>query len=413
MISESAVEIGSRAQSQMQAIKWSARYGTHNYQPLPIAICRARDARVWDTDGREYLDCVGCYSAVACGHLNPAVVDALRAQLDRLAIVGRAVDTAELGVLLKRLCEYTQMDRACPMNSGAEAVETAIKIARKWAYTVKGVPRDQAEIIVAEGNFHGRTTTIVGFSSEARHRADFGPHAPGFQLVPFGDLAAVEAAFTECTAAVLMEPIQAEGGIVLPPPGFMAALRRLCTERNVLLIWDEIQTGFCRTGARFAWQHEDASPDMVCLGKALGGGVYPVSAVAGRDQVMRVLEPGDHGSTFGGNPLAAVVGLAAMDEMDRLELAERSAQLGDLLREGLTGIRLPVVKDVRGRGLLLGLEVDEHVCAKRLNLAFLREGILTKETRARTFRFAPPLTIDEDDVYEIVRRAGRALAAVS
>ncbi|MBN2372135.1 MAG: ornithine--oxo-acid transaminase [Vicinamibacteria bacterium] len=399
--------------AEAQAIEWISRYGTYNYQPLPIAVHHARESRVWDTEGRDYLDCIGCYSAVSCGHLNPAVVAAIGSQLHKLAIVGRAVNATELGVFLKRLCEYAQMDRACPMNSGAEAVETAIKIARKWAYTVKGVPREQAEIIVAEGNFHGRTTTIVGFSSEARHRADFGPFASGFRLVPFGDLAAVEAAFSDQTAAVLMEPIQAEGGIILPPPGFMAGLRRLCAERNVLLIWDEIQTGFCRTGIRFAWQHEDARPDMVCLGKALGGGVYPVSAVAGRDDVMGVLRPGDHGSTFGGNPLAAVVGLAAMDEMDRMGLAERSRRLGSQLHEGLAELRLPVVKDVRGRGLLVGLEVDESVCRKSLTRAFLRVGILTQETRARTYRFAPPLTIEEDDVFEIVRRAAQALATAS
>jgi ornithine--oxo-acid transaminase len=413
MMSHGTVLIRAERPTEKEALAWTARYGTHNYQPLPIAVARAQGARVWDTDGREYIDCVGCYSAVACGHLNPAVVGAVRAQLEKLAIVGRAVDTAELGVFLKRLCEYTEMDRACPMNSGAEAVETAIKIARKWAYTVKGVPRGDAEIVVAEGNFHGRTTTIVGFSSEPRYRADFGPYAPGFRLVPFGDLDAVRVALSDRTAAVLMEPILAEGGVVVPPPGFMADLRRLCSERNVLLIWDEVQTGFCRTGERFAWQHEDSRPDMVCLGKALGGGVYPVSAVAGREAAMSVFQPGDHGSTFGGNPLAAVVGLAAMDEMDRLALAERSARLGALLREHLAALRLPVVKDIRGLGLLVGLEVSDSVCAKSLNLAFLAEGILTKETRARTFRFAPPLTIEEDDVYEIVRRAGRALAAIS
>ncbi len=384
------------------------RYGTRNYEPLPVVIDRARGARVWDSDGREYVDCVGCYSAVACGHLNPVVLDAVRRQIEKIAIVGRAVHTMELGLFLERLCAFTQMDRACPMNTGAEAVETALKIARKWAYTVKGVPRDQAEIVVAEGNFHGRTTTIVGFSSEPRYRDDFGPYGAGFRLVPFGDLAAVEAAITARTAAVLMEPIQAEGGILLPPAGFLAGLRRLCSQRGVLLIWDEIQTGFCRTGARFAWQHEDAVPDMVCLGKALGGGVYPVSAVAGRDAVMRVLEPGDHGSTFGGNPLAAAVGLAAMDEMERLGLTERSARLGARLREGLAALQSPLVQDVRGRGLLVGLEVREGTPTKSLNLAFLREGVLTKETRARTFRFAPPLTIDEDEVDEVVKRTGRA-----
>ena len=298
---------------------------------------------------------------------------------------------------------------ACPMNTGAEAVETAIKLARKWAYTRKGVANDSAEIIVAEGNFHGRTTTIIGFSSEEGYKAGFGPFTPGFRAVPFGDIAALRAAITPNTAAVLMEPVQAEAGILFPPPGYLAAVRRLCTEENVLLIWDEIQTGFCRAGTKFAWQHEDARPDLMCLGKALGGGLFPVSAVTGTAEVLSVFQPGDHGSTFGGNPLGAVVAVAAMAELETSGLAERSANMGARLQAGLSGLDHPAIEDVRGRGLLVGLEVREGTDTQRLTAAFLAHGLLTKETRHRTFRFAPPLIIDAPTVDQIVDRTKSAL----
>jgi ornithine--oxo-acid transaminase len=392
-----------------EAIALTERYGTHNYHPLPVTIVRAKGVYAYDASGTEYIDCIGCYSAVANGHLSQVVCDAVRLQLDKLTLASRAVYTQELAAFLRELCEYTGMDMACPMNSGAEAVETAIKLARKWAYTVKGVEADMAEIIVAADNFHGRTTTIVGFSSEPNYRAGFGPFTPGFTMVPFGDIAALEATITDRTAAVLMEPIQAEGGVIFPPDGFMAATRRLCSDRNVLLIWDEIQTGFSRTGRRFAWQHEDAEPDMMCLGKALGGGVIPVSAVVGKKHVMQVFHPGDHGSTFGGNPVACVAALAALQEMEMEDLTERGAEMGRLLISGLRSLPHSCIEEVRGRGLLIGLEMVEGVDTDALTQAFLRNGILTKETRHRTFRFAPPLVITEGEVHEIVRRVSLSL----
>jgi ornithine--oxo-acid transaminase len=378
-----------------------------------VNIVRAKDCYAYDGNGKEYIDCIGCYSAVANGHLSEFIVETLKAQLDKVTLVSRAVYTSELALFLKSLCEYTDMDMACPMNTGAEAVETAIKLARKWAYTVKAVADNEAEIIVASQNFHGRTTTIVGFSSEPGYKEGFGPFTPGFRTVPFGDIDAMAAKIGPNTAAVLLEPIQAEGGIIFPPDGFMAALRRLCSERNVLLIWDEIQTGFCRTGKKFAWQHEAAEPDLMCLGKALGGGVFPVAAVVGKRTVMEVFKPGDHGSTFGGNPLGCVVAMAALHEMEAESLAEKSRLMGDRLLEGLRGLDSGCVEAVRGRGLLVGLEVREGTDTAKLGQAFLDHGILTKETRHRTFRFAPPLTIDGAIVDEIVHRTSKALTAVA
>lgn len=395
--------------SDLESIALNNQYGTHNYHPLPVNITRAEGIYAWDGSGKQYIDCIGSYSAVANGHLSPFVTGALIAQLQKVTLTSRAVFTSELGVLLKDLCEFTGMDMACIMNTGAEAVETAIKLARKWAYTVKGVETDKAEILVAQDNFHGRTTTIVGFSTEAQYKENFGPFTPGFKVVPFGDIEAVRAAITPNTAAILMEPILAEGGILFPPDGFMADLRKLCTENRVLLIWDEIQTGFCRTGKRFAWEHEDAKPDLMCLGKALGGGIMPVSAVVGSSEVMSVFKPGDHGSTFGGNPLACVVAIAAMQEMKDKNLAENSARLGEKMKEALRSLPHDFIEDVRGRGLLVGLEVREGVDTKRLSAAFLENGLLTKETRSRTFRFAPPLTITDEQLDDAVSRISKAL----
>jgi ornithine--oxo-acid transaminase len=395
-----------------ETVELTNRYCTHNYHPIEITITKGDGAWVEDAKGNKYIDCIGCYSALALGHLPQEVIHSLERQLDVLAVTGRAVYTRELALFLKVLCEYTGTDMACPMNTGAEAVETAIKLARKWAYTVKCVPQDDAEIIVAAENFHGRTTTIVGFSSEAQYREGFGPYAKGFHTVPFGDITALEAAIKPNTAAVLMEPIQAEGGILIAPPGYMEAVRRLCTDHNVLLIWDEIQTGFCRTGKRFAWQHEDAEPDMMCLGKALGGGVLPVAAVVGKKEVMQVFMPGDHGSTFGGNPLACVVAMSSMSEMASKRLDENSQRLGEMLIEGFRNTGSPQVQEVRGKGLLIGLEVRTGTDTAKLSQAFLSNGILTKETRHRTFRFAPPLNIDESLVRDIVARVSASLAEV-
>lgn len=398
--------------SDAEAIEMTEKYGAHNYHPLHVNVVRAKGVYCWDGEGKAYIDCIGSYSAVANGHLSETVINALKEQLDKVTLTSRAVYTSELAVFLKEICAFTGMEMACPMNTGAEAIETAIKLARKWAYTVKGVEAEKAEIITAVDNFHGRTTTIVGFSTEAQYKEHFGPFTPGFLTVPFGDLTAIEAAITPNTAAILFEPIQAEGGILFPPEGFMAALRKLCDKHNVLLIWDEIQTGFCRTGKKFAWEHEEAKPDLMCLGKALGGGVLPVSAVVGSKEVLSVFNPGDHGSTFGGNPLACVVAIAAMAEMDDLNLAKQSAEKGAWLLAELKKLPHAFIEDVRGRGLLVGLEVKEGIDTKKLAKAFVENGILTKETRSRTFRFAPPLTITQAELEQVVAKTKAALDAV-
>lgn len=399
--------------SSADAQRLTETYGAHNYHPLPVTVARAEGAWVYDPDGRAYIDCIGAYSAVAHGHLSPALIEVVRQQLAVSTLTSRAVYTPQLALFLEGLCRFTRMDMACPMNTGAEAVETAIKIARKWGYTRKGIPDGQAEILVADENFHGRTTTIIGFSSEPKYRAHFGPFTPGFVSVPLGDLNALAAAMTPNTAAVLLEPIQAEAGILIPPDGYMADVRALCTKNNVLLVWDEIQTGFGRTGRDFAWQHEDAKPDLMCLGKALGGGILPVSAVVGSRDAVSVFEPGDHGSTFGGNPLACVVALAAMAEIETRGLSNRSARMGRRLLDGMATLNHPMIEAIRGRGLLVGLEVHTGTDTTALTAAFLAQGLLTKETRHRTFRFAPPLMIDEDLVDEIVNRVRQALTSVS
>jgi ornithine--oxo-acid transaminase len=386
-------------------------YSTHNYKPLPVNLMRGDGIRVWDENGNEYLDFIGTYSATAHGHLNPTIVRALKDQLDAIAVTSRAFYSAEVGLFCKALADYSDLHMVCPMNSGAEANETCIKLARKWAYTVKGVPNDQAEIIVFQDNFHGRTTTIVGFSTEPGYKKGFGPFTPGFKVVPFGDIEAVKAAITPNTAAILGEPIQAEGGIIIPPDGFMADLRKVCTENNVLLIWDEVQTGFCRTGKRFAWQYEDAKPDLLAVGKALGGGLLPVSAAVGTKEVMDVFQPGDHGSTFGGNPLAAAVAIAALAVMETEDFAGKSQQMGDLLMAKLKSLPFDQIIEVRGRGLLIGFEVDDSIDTHKLSGNLTKNGLLTKETRNKTFRLTPPLTITEDVVDDAVSRIEKAFRA--
>ena len=392
-----------------QSIEWSERYGTHNYHPLPVNLVRAEGIWVYDGEGNEYIDCIGSYSAVAHGHLSPFIVQTVQEQLEKLTLVSRAVYSSELAAFLKAICDYCELDMACPMNTGAEAIETCIKLARKWGYVKKGVVKDRAEIIVAEGNFHGRTTTIVGFSSEPQYRELFGPYGPGFKTVPFGDAGAIEAGINENTVAVMMEPIQAEGGIIVPYDGFLHDVCDICARHNVLVIWDEIQTGFARTGRRFVWNHEDAKPDLLAVGKPLGGGLFPVSAAVGKQDVMEVFQPGDHGSTFGGNPLGSVIAIAALAEMENSGLAARAEKMGNRLMSGFRSIDSDKVKEVRGKGLLIGLEV-QNVDGEALTQAFLKERVLTKETRHHTFRFAPPLTIEESDVDEVIARVARALA---
>ena len=410
-IVEKGVQAVVRRIADEESMAMAEQFGTHNYSVMPVNIVRGDGVHVWDGHGNRYVDCVGAYSAVAHGHLNPAVVKALEEQLKKLALTSRAYYTTEVGLFLKGLADYTGLDMVCPMNTGAEAIETSIKLARKWAYTKKGVQDGLAEIIVCEGNFHGRTTTIVGFSSEHKYREGFGPFTPGFRMVPFGDIEMLRSAVTKNTAAILVEPIQAEGGIIVPPDGWLAEVRRLCDENNVLLVWDEIQTGFCRTGRKFAWQYEDAKPDVMAVGKPLGGGLLPVSAAVGRREVMEVFTPGDHGSTFGGNPLGAVCALTALAEMEVHDYAGRSAALGERLKQGLRSLNHPKVVDVRGKGLLVGMEVADDVDGKALTKAFIANGILTKETRSRTFRFAPALVVTEGVIDDVLERTSNALNA--
>jgi len=380
-------------------IEAERRYGARNYEPLPVVMAHGEGSWLWDEHGRRYLDMLSAYSAVSHGHAHPRIVQALIAQAQRLAVTSRAVYTDKLPPLLKRLAELTGLDRALPVNTGVEAVETALKAARKWGYRVKGIPDDQAEIIVCENNFHGRSITIVGFSSDPQYGDGFGPFAPGFRLIPFGDAAALAAAIGPHTAAFLVEPIQGEGGIVVPPAGYLAECARICRQHRVLLLADEIQTGMGRTGKFLACEHEAVRPDGVMLGKALGGGMLPVSAFVATDEVMQVFRPGDHGSTFGGNPLAASVALEALAVLCDENLIERSAQLGKHLLSGLQTIDSPLIREIRGKGLFVGLEVDaRRIDARSVVDRLLARGLVTKDTHGTVVRFAPPLVITRPEI---------------
>ncbi|MCK9284164.1 MAG: ornithine--oxo-acid transaminase [Rhodocyclaceae bacterium] len=376
-----------------------ARHGAHNYAPLPAVLARAEGCYVWDVDGRRYLDMMSAYSAVSFGHAHPRLLQALGAQAARLAVTSRAFYNDRLPLLLRRLTELTGYAKALPVNTGLEAVETALKAARKWGYTVKGIAAGCAEIVACAGNFHGRSIAIVGLSSEEQYRDGFGPFPPGLLRIPYGDAAALEAAITPHTAAFLVEPIQCEGGIVLPPDGYLAACAEICRRHNVLLICDEVQTGLGRTGRLLASEHEGVRPDGVILGKALGGGLYPVSAFLADAAVMDVFHPGDHGSTFGGNALGAAVALAALDLLVELDLPQRSAALGEWFLARLRTIRSPAIREVRGRGLLIGIEVDARIAdARRMAEALLARGILTKDTHGTVIRLAPPLTVEREQL---------------
>jgi ornithine--oxo-acid transaminase len=383
----------------MTAMQLEGRYCAHNYEPIPVVLARGEGAHLWDTAGRRYVDMMSAYSAASHGHAHPRILAALEAQARRLAVPSRAYYNDRLGPFLAEICRVTGLDAALPMNTGAEAVETAIKAARRWGYRIKGVAKDRAEIIVADGNFHGRTTTIISFSSEADYRDGFGPFTPGFRSVPFGDIAAVERAITPETVAVLMEPIQGEAGIIVPPAGWLAELRRVCDAHDVLLILDEVQSGLGRTGAWFAFEHENVRPDGLVLGKALGGGVLPVSAFVARREVMDVFTPGSHGSTFGGNPLAAAVGLEALHVLRDEGLVERSRVLGAHMIERLRAIKSPVLRDVRGRGLWAAAEIDPRFSTGREACErLLAKGVLSKETHGTVVRLAPPLVITRNDL---------------
>jgi ornithine--oxo-acid transaminase len=382
-----------------QSIELENRYCAHNYHPLPVVLKSGKGVWLWDIEGKRYLDMMSAYSAVSFGHSHPQLVAALTAQAEQLAITSRAFHSDRLGPFLQYLCDMVGLPRALPMNTGAEAVETAIKAARKWGYKVKGIGDNLAEIIVCQGNFSGRTTTLVGFSSEAQYRDGFGPFSGGFITVPFGDAVALEAAITPATAAFIVEPIQGEGGIIVPPTGYLALCREICTRHNVLLICDEVQTGLGRTGRLLACDHEGVRPDGLILGKALGGGLLPVSAFLAREDIMAVFTPGDHGSTFGGNPLAAAVGMAALQLLQREKLAECAATKGAYLIDGLRAIHHPAIREVRGKGLLIGLELDPAVIsARRFCEELMQHSILSKETHETVVRFAPPLIITCDEI---------------
>lgn len=393
------------------SIEQVERYGAHNYHPLPVVVAHAEGAWITDVHGRRFLDMLSAYSALNQGHRHPRILAAAREQLDRVTLTSRAFHNDKLGPFLERLSQVSGFSRSLPMNSGAEAVETALKAMRKWGYRTRGIPEDKAEIIVAQDNFHGRTISIVSFSTEPAYREGFGPFTPGFVVVPYGDAASIEAAITPNTCAVFLEPIQGEAGIIVPPEGYLRAVREICTRRGVLLILDEIQTGLGRTGRMWCAEHEDVRPDGITIGKALGGGVYPVSAFCADDAVMDVFGPGTHGSTFGGNPFAAAVATAALDVLIDEKLPERAARLGELFRARLRGLGSPLIKEVRGKGLLIGVELHREAgLARPRCVALMERGVLCKDTHEQVMRFAPPLVLDEADLDWALVRIGEVLA---
>ena len=373
--------------------------GAHNYNPLPVVLSRGQGVWVWDVDGVKYLDCLSAYSAVNQGHCHPKIMQALIEQAQRLTLTSRAFRNDQLGPFYKELCEVTNSHKVLPMNSGAEAVETAVKAVRKWGYKVKGVPSDQAEIIVCQNNFHGRTISIVGFSTDPKSRDGFGPFAPGFKIIPFGDVKALEEAITPNTVGFLVEPIQGEAGIIIPPAGYLKKARSICSVNNVVMILDEIQTGLGRTGKLLAEEHDGIEADLTLIGKSLAGGFYPVSAVLSTSEVMGVLQPGEHGSTFGGNPLACAIARSALKVLVEEGLIENAASMGAYFLEGLRQISSPMVREVRGKGLMIGLEFQPEAGGARQYCEKLKEnGLLCKETQDHIIRFSPPLVITKEQV---------------
>jgi ornithine--oxo-acid transaminase len=391
------------------AIERTERFAARNYHPLPIVVAKAEGVWVEDPEGRRYLDMLSAYSALNHGHRHPRIVQALKDQADRVTLTSRAFHSEMFGLFCEKLAAYAGKPKILAMNTGAEAVETAVKAARRWAYRRKGVPPEQAEVIVFEGNFHGRTITVTSFSSTEAYKQDFGPFTPGFKLVPYGDLTALETAITPNTAAVLVEPIQGEAGIVVPQAGYLAGAKALCAKHRVLFVADEIQTGFGRTGRRFACDWEGVTPDVLIMGKALGGGVMPISAVATDEEVLGLFEPGSHGSTFGGNPLACAVAIAALEVLEEEGLAERSERLGDYFIGRLREIKSPYIRDIRGKGLFVGVELDRE--ARPFCERLMAEGLLCKETHERTIRFAPALVIAREEIDWALERIEAVLAA--
>lgn len=396
-----------------QWIDLESRYCAQNYYPLPVVLSKGAGVWLWDIEDKRYLDMMSAYSAVSFGHSHPRLVKALIEQAQKLNVVSRAFHQETMLPFFEKLCQLSGMDAVLPMNTGAEAVETAIKAARRWGYEKKHIADDQAEIIVMDHNFHGRTTTIVGFSSDADYKKNFGPFAQGFRSVPFGDIQALQNAVQKNTCALLIEPIQGEAGIILPPPGWLQACEKLCRQENLLLIVDEVQSGLGRTGKLFAFQHENIVPDGLILGKALGGGLLPVSAFLAKKEIMDVFNPGSHGSTFGGNALACRIGLEALEVLHDEHLVENSANLGQYLLEGLSHVQHPLIKAVRGKGLWVGVEFDNHKkSAREVCLALMNLGILTKEAHDKVIRFAPPLIIDKDTITWAIERFHQALSSL-
>ena len=380
-------------------IEIEEKFGAHNYHPLDVVITKAKGVWVYDVEGKKYLDCLAAYSAVNQGHCHPRILKALQSQAEKVTLTSRAFRNDQLPLLYKELCELTGYEKVLPMNSGAEAVETALKAARKWGYKVKGIKKDAAEIIVCENNFAGRTISIISFSSTEQYKDGFGPITPGFKIIPYGDSAALEKAITANTAAFIVEPIQGEGGVIVPPDGYLKKAFDICKKNNVLFIADEIQSGFGRSGKLFAYQYENIKPDVVIIGKALSGGFYPVSAVLSNNEVLGVFNPGDHGSTFGGNPLAAAIARESIKVLVEENLIENSFKLGEYFREKLRGIKSKHIKEIRGKGLFIGVELyPEAKGARRFCEALMTKGVLCKETHDDVIRFAPPLVITKEEI---------------
>lgn len=393
--------------SNKDYIDFTDRFSAQNYHPLPVVLTRGQGIWVWDVEGKKYLDMLSGYSALNQGHCHPKIAAALKKQVDKLTLTSRAFHNDQMGRFLEKICQLTGYEKALPMNSGAEAVETAIKIARKWGYHVKKVQPDKAEIIVCENNFHGRTTTIVGFSSEAQYREGFGPFTPGFKMIPYNDTEALKHAINNNTAAFMVEPIQGEGGVNVPGDGYLKKCHEICKQENVLLIDDEIQTGLGRTGKMFTYEYENVRPDILVIGKALSGGFYPVSACVCDNHIMDVIKPGEHGSTFGGNPLASAIGIAALDVIVEEKLAQRASELGNWFMAELRKIKDKKIKEVRGKGLLIGIELTEH--ARPYCEALMAAGILAKETHEMVVRFAPPLVIQKKDLEWALEKIGKVI----
>jgi len=396
---------------QQEYIRLEESFGAHNYNPLDVVLCRGEGIWVWDVEGRKYMDCLAAYSAVNQGHCHPEIMRTMIEQARKLTLTSRAFRNDQLGPFYRELCELTRSHKVLPMNSGAEAVETVVKAVRKWGYEVKGVPRDRAEIIVCKDNFHGRTITIVGFSSEEHYRQGFGPFTPGFRTIPFGDATALEEAITPNTVGFLVEPIQGEAGIIIPPDGYLREVRRICSEKGVVLILDEIQTGLGRTGKLLAEEHEGIEADITLVGKALSGGFYPISAVLSNTEVLGVLRPGEHGSTFGGNPLACAVARTALKVLVEEGMIENAAKMGAYFLGELRKIKGPSIKEVRGRGLMIGVEFfPESGGARRLCENLAAHGLLCKETHDHIIRFAPPLVVKKEEIDWALERIEKVFA---